>query len=46
MNGELVLTPRPSPEHSADASGLSDEIGPPYRFGRGGGPGGWVILDE
>ena len=45
INGELVAMPRPSPKHSNAVSGIGFEIGPPYRFGRGG-PGGWVILDE
>jgi Uma2 family endonuclease len=46
INGELIVTPRPSRRHSIVASSLGYEIGPPYHFGRGGGPGGWVILDE
>jgi Uma2 family endonuclease len=25
---------------------LGNEVGPPYQFGRGSGPGGWIILDE
>jgi Uma2 family endonuclease len=45
IDGELVASPRPSPEHSNVASSLGGEIVPPYRFGRGG-PGGWVILFE
>lgn len=39
IDGELVVAPRPSPEHSNAASSLGGEIVPPYRFGRGG-PGG------
>jgi Uma2 family endonuclease len=46
INGELIVTPRPSRRHSLVASSLGYEIGPPYHLGRGGGPGGWVILDE
>jgi Uma2 family endonuclease len=46
INGELIVTPRPSRRHSLVASSLGYEIGPPYHFGRSGGPGGWVILDE
>jgi Uma2 family endonuclease len=46
LNGELIVTPRPSRKHSIVTSRLGYEIGPPYDFGRGGGPGGWVILDE
>ena len=45
IDGELIATPRPSGEHSNAAFALSAEIGPPYRFGRGG-PGGWIILYE
>jgi Uma2 family endonuclease len=46
IDGELIVTPRPSPKHSYTASTLVGEIVPPYRFGRGGGPGGWIILYE
>lgn len=45
INGELIATPRPSPRHSQFISTLGEEIGPPYRRGRGG-PGGWVFLIE
>jgi Uma2 family endonuclease len=45
IDGELYVTPRPSPKHSHVASSLGGELVPPYRFGRGG-PGGWIILDE
>jgi Uma2 family endonuclease len=46
VDGELIATPRPSKRHVYAASALSNEIGPPYQFGRGGGPGGWWILFE
>jgi Uma2 family endonuclease len=46
IDGELVVTPRPSPEHAHASSVLGAEIGPAYALGRGGGPGGWIILDE
>lgn len=45
IDGELIAIPRPSGEHSNAAFALSAEIGPAYRFGRGG-PGGWIILYE
>ena len=45
IDGELYVHPRPSMKHSNVVSGLQDELGPPYRRGRGG-PGGWVILFE
>ena len=46
IHGELVVTPRPSRKHVSAASSLGYKIGPPYQFGEGGGPGGWVILME
>ncbi len=36
INGELIVTPRPSRRHTSAASSLGFEIGPPYQFGRGG----------
>lgn len=46
LDGELIVTPRPSARHSHAAVALGGEITPPYRFGRSGGPGGWIILYE
>lgn len=46
INGELYVTPRPARRHAIAASILGGEILPPYQLGRGGGPGGWVIIDE
>lgn len=46
INGELIVTPRPSRKHTIVASRLGGEILPPYDFGRGGGPGGWIIIVE
>jgi len=46
LDGELIVTRRPSAQHARTAFGLSSELGPPYRFGRGDGPGGWIILFE
>jgi len=44
LDGELVLSPRPSPRHSVAASRLGRVLGP---FDEGpGGPGGWWILGE
>jgi Uma2 family endonuclease len=45
VDGELVTSPRPAARHAAAASALGEELGPPFKRGRGG-PGGWVILDE
>ena len=44
MDGELRLQPRPAKPHAAAASALGEELGPPFKRGRGG-PGGWHILD-
>ena len=46
IDGELIATPRPSRRHGVAASVLGSEILPPYQLGRGGGPGGWIIIDE
>ena len=46
IDGELIVTPRPSRKHVYTGSVLGAEVMPPYQFGRGGGPGGWIILDE
>jgi len=43
--GALHAHPRPAPRHASATSALTSEIGPPFRFGRGG-PGGWVFFDE
>lgn len=45
IDGELVLSPRPASRHGAAASTLGEELGPPFKRGRGG-PGGWIIVDE
>jgi Uma2 family endonuclease len=45
IDGELVLSPRPAAPHAAAATALGEELGPPFKRGRGG-PGGWIILDE
>ena len=45
LDGELYLSPRPAPPHAAATSALGEELGPPFKRGRGG-PGGWLILDE
>jgi Uma2 family endonuclease len=46
INGELIVTPRPSRKHTLATSLLVSELIPPYFHGRGGGPGGWVIIVE
>jgi Uma2 family endonuclease len=45
IDGELELQPRPAKPHAAAATALGEELGPPFKRGRGG-PGGWIILDE
>lgn len=42
---ELYVSPRPAPRHALAASALGEELGPPFKRGRGG-PGGWIIVDE
>lgn len=43
--GTLHAHPRPAVPHALAASALGEELGPPFKRGRGG-PGGWLILDE
>jgi Uma2 family endonuclease len=45
VRGVLYASPRPASPHAAAASAIGEELGPPFKRGRGG-PGGWVILDE
>lgn len=45
IDGELRLQPRPAKPHAAAASALGEELGPPFKRGRGG-PRGWIIIDE
>lgn len=45
IDGELVLSPRPAGPHGVAATALGEELGPPFKRGRGG-PGGWIIIDE
>src|SRR6188474_2198585 len=45
VRGVLYANPRPASAHAAAASAIGEELGPPFKRGRGG-PGGWVILDE
>jgi hypothetical protein len=45
VRGVLYASPRPASPHAAASSAIGEELGPPFKRGRGG-PGGWVILDE
>jgi Uma2 family endonuclease len=46
LDGELIVTPRPSRKHVFTATALGAKVTSPYQFGEGGGPGGWIILIE
>ncbi|MEW6267621.1 MAG: Uma2 family endonuclease [Thermodesulfobacteriota bacterium] len=46
IEGELQAFPRPHYRHANAVSAVGSELKPPYQFGRGGGPGGWIILIE
>ncbi len=45
VNGVLYQHPRPALPHAAAASVVGEELGGPFKRGKGG-PGGWIILDE
>jgi len=45
IHGVLYANPRPAGPHQTTSSVLGEELGPPFRRGRGG-PGGWVLMDE
>lgn len=45
VGGTLYLSPRPAMPHAAAASVIGEELGPPFKRGRGG-PGGWILLFE
>ena len=45
LDGELYVSPRPGPAHGVATTAIAEELGPPFKRGRGG-PGGWVILVE
>lgn len=45
IDGELIVTPRPTSRHGYAATALIEEVGPPYHRGRGG-PGGWIFIVE
>ena len=46
VQGQLITLPRPAPKHARASSSLGEELVGPFDKGRGGGPGGWWILDE
>ena len=45
IDGALIAMPRPAPRHATASFNLGDELGGPFRRGRGG-PGGWVFMTE
>jgi Uma2 family endonuclease len=45
IDGVLSTHPRPAFPHAQAASTLGEELGPPFKRGKGG-PGGWIILAE
>jgi Uma2 family endonuclease len=45
LHGVLYASPRPASPHALATSAIGEELGPPFKRGRGG-PGGWVILFE
>lgn len=45
IDGVLHTSPRPATQHALASSALGEELGPPFKRGKGG-PGGWIILDE
>ena len=46
IDGELIVSPRPSPKHLKASYALGHKIGGPFEFGENGGPGGWWIVPE
>jgi Uma2 family endonuclease len=45
IGGELYTQARPRGTHGTASWVLGEELGPPFRRGRGG-PGGWILLPE
>lgn len=46
IDGELIVSPRPRLRHAGVESALDVDLGGPFQFGRGGGPGGWIFMVE
>jgi len=46
IDGELIVTPRPSRKHVFAATSLGGVVTVSYQLGKTGGPGGWIILIE
>jgi Uma2 family endonuclease len=46
IDGELIVTPRPSRKHGFCVTALETAVTAPYQFGQGAGPGGWIYIIE
>ncbi|MFH1115419.1 MAG: Uma2 family endonuclease [Pseudomonadota bacterium] len=46
IDGELIVSPRPSRRHAFAASVLNAEVTSSHHLGGSRGPGGWIILFE
>jgi len=46
MDGELFTSPRPRQRHGRAHSRLSAKLMTWFEFGEGGGPGGWIFMNE
>jgi Uma2 family endonuclease len=46
LDGQIYTQPRPSLEHGYTETSLAEELVGPFQKGRGGGPGGWLIVVE
>ena len=46
IDGQLIVTPRPSRKHVICATALGAAVTAPYQFGQGNGPGGWIFSIE
>ena len=46
IDGEIIVTPRPSRKHVICTTALGAAVTAPYQFGQGNGPGGWIFAIE
>ncbi len=46
IDGELITMPRPAFRHGYAAMSITGALAGPLHLGSGGGPGGWVFIDE
>ncbi|MBX3224385.1 MAG: Uma2 family endonuclease [Labilithrix sp.] len=45
LHGIVYSFPRPAMPHAIASAALGEELGPPFKRGKGG-PGGWLTVDE